>query len=35
VQIKILIVDDEPSIAESLTEILEAAGYEVVSATSG
>jgi len=35
VQIRILIVDDEPAIAESLSEILRAAGYEVAMATSG
>jgi len=35
VQIKILIVDDEPAIAESLSEILQAAGYEVATATCG
>jgi CheY-like chemotaxis protein len=35
VQIKILIVDDEPAIAESLSEILQAAGYEVATAASG
>jgi CheY-like chemotaxis protein len=34
-RIKILIVDDEPAIAESLSEILQAAGYEVTTATSG
>lgn len=34
-QIRILIVDDEPAIAESLSEILRAAGYEVAMATSG
>jgi len=34
-RIKILIVDDEPAIAESLSEILHAAGYEVATATSG
>jgi CheY-like chemotaxis protein len=35
VQIKILIVDDEPAIAESLSEILQSAGYKVATATSG
>jgi len=35
VQIRILIVDDEPAIAESLSEILRVAGYEVAMATSG
>jgi CheY-like chemotaxis protein len=35
VEIKILIVDDEPAIAESLSEILQAAGYEVATANSG
>jgi CheY-like chemotaxis protein len=35
VQIRILIVDDEPAIAESLSEILRVAGYEVAAATSG
>jgi len=34
-QIKILVVDDEPAIVESLTEILEAAGYDVATAASG
>ena len=33
--IKILIVDDEASIVESLAEILESVGYEVTTATSG
>ena len=33
--IKILIVDDEPAIAESLSEILQAAGYDVATAISG
>ncbi len=33
--IKILIVDDEASIVESLAEILASAGYEVSTATSG
>src|SRR6202023_42312 len=32
---KILVVDDEPSIADSLAEILELAGYSVVRAYSG
>jgi DNA-binding NtrC family response regulator len=35
VAIKILIVDDETSILESLAEILQSAGYEVSTATSG
>jgi len=35
VQIKILVVDDEPAIAESLSEILQAAGYEVATSASG
>ena len=34
-RIKILIADDELPIVESLGEILEAAGYEVATATSG
>ena len=34
-QIKILVVDDERAIVESLTEILEAAGYDVATAASG
>ena len=34
-RIKILITDDELPIVESLSEILEAAGYEVATATSG
>jgi CheY-like chemotaxis protein len=33
--IKILIVDDEAPIVESLAEILESAGYQVTTATSG
>ena len=33
--IKILIVDDEAAIVESLAEILETAGYQVTTATSG
>jgi len=35
VAIKILIVDDEATIVESLAEILESAGYQVTTATSG
>jgi CheY-like chemotaxis protein len=34
-RIRILVVDDEPAIVESLAEIIESAGYEVVSACSG
>lgn len=35
VAIRILVVDDEHSIVESLTEIIQFAGYEVLSAHSG